>query len=120
MMQILMRVGALPMPPGHAELLQSLRWVDYVASYVVVALQLFGVTLLWLLRRQALPVLTLSVVLSAANVVRNILKPGVLDIYGKLGVAGAIGGVIAIAGAFIIWAMILAYTWTLRRRGVLQ
>src|SRR6266581_3031962 len=101
LMQILMRVGSLPMPPGQPEFIQSLRSVDYLASYAILALQLTGVTLLWLLRRQAVPVLTLGLVLNAANMARTVLKPSFLNIFAKLGVPGLIGGMIALAGGLI-------------------
>src|SRR6266581_3001383 len=114
LMQILMRVGALPMPPGQPEFIQSLRLVDYFASYAIVALQLAGVTFLWLLRRQAVPLLTLGLVLSAANMARTVMKPAFLNIFARLGIAGVIGGMFALVGGLIVSAGILAYTWNLR------
>jgi len=117
---VLGHAGLIPVPPAQQEFLHSLRAVDYVAGYVIVALQMTGATLLWLLRRQAFPVFMLGFVLSAANAARSLTKPSFLNVFSSLGIAGIVGAVIALAGGLVVSAAILAYTWSLRQRGVLQ
>lgn len=119
-MQVLMHAGALPTPEGQHQFIQSLRSVDYVASYAIAALQLTGVIFLWLLRRQALPILTLGFILGTGNLVRNILKPTFFNMFANLGIAGLVGAAIGLIGGLALSAAIVAYTWYLRRRGVLQ
>lgn len=118
--QVLAHLGLVPVSAAQQEYMGSLRTVDYVTGFAIAAVQMVGATLLWLLRRQAFPVFMVGFVLGAASMAQHLTQPRFLNVFTSLGIAGMVGAGLAFAGGLVISAAILAYTWNLRRRGVLQ
>ena len=120
MTQVVMRTGFLPVRPEQQAVMQAMSAADYVVALVIGTLQMVGATLLWRLRRQALPVLMLGLTLSTANSVRVFMKPDIISIFSPLGLAGVFVIGFTVVFGLVISAAILAYTWRLYRGGVLH
>jgi len=117
--QSLIRAGLIEMPLATQQYLARLTPADWAITAAVSLMQVVAMTLLWLMRRQALWWLVASYFIGSANFARQVVTRGFMDQIGIGGPVGMILGCLVLAMSTLISAAILAYVASLYRRGAL-
>ena len=104
--------GILPLPPAQRSYFESLTWVDYGSSYLVMVINLAGAVALFFLRRMAMYLFALGLVVAIALLTYQIVAKNYLQAMGP-----------ALPGAIVGWAIpvaIIIYARRLTQKGVLR
>jgi hypothetical protein len=118
--QLLIRVGAFPVPEQQQAMLRSQSTASVVLTLVLTFLNLVAAIWLWLLRKRAFDLFVTAFAVSLIGLAWQFIGVGPLS---TLAGQGLLVLVVTIFSAIVGWGISLAiclYAWRLRQRGVLQ
>jgi hypothetical protein len=104
--------GAVSLTPAQQAYFDRLGPTDYIGTATTVLLSSWAAVELFRLRKRAVTILFVVLVLNVGASLYHLFATNWSDALGMTGLAG-------VAAALSLLAIIIAYAWTLQRRGVL-
>jgi hypothetical protein len=119
-LQCLMFLGLYALPPEQQALVGDMSTAARLFAVASGILALVAATSLWLLRKVAFPLFSLSLVLGIGTIVKQTLPGGMYNKMFAQGPIIAFGTVFSLTGGVLLSVAIWWYVLNLRRRGVLK
>ena len=108
----LFQSGRIPLTPAQHAYYAGLTPLDFVFSCALELSNLAGAVMLFLLKRQALPIFVATLAFSLLQFLYQILAKHWLSAISGPGLAEVLAG-------WVVWALVILYVWRLRARGLL-
>ncbi len=109
-LMFLITAGAFDLPPQTAAAIESMDMADRIAGYVIAALVVVGVFLLYRMKRRAVPVLLLALALDAAGKIAAWFRHGLDKAMDPSGLSASFAGT-------ALFALVCLYAWRLGKKG---